>query len=90
MATLEQKLADQLADALSDRRFKAGFFPARVGEMPFETQEQIAQIIVYLLNYWSINYEYNQFQNTPQNIGAFATVLIRAYEEWKEIGGGLE
>ncbi len=90
MATLEQKLADQLADALADRRFRAGFFPARVGEMPFDTQEQIAEIIVYLLNYWSINYEYNQFQTTPEHIGQFASVLIDAYKMWEAAGGKLK
>ena len=83
MATLEKKLADQVADALSDRRFRVQFFPAHVVEMPFETQEQIADMIVCVLNYWSIQYKYDNFSSTPMNVGSLAYALVRAYEEWK-------
>ena len=84
MATLEKKLADQIADALSDRRFRAQFLPAHIVELPFETQEQIADMLIYLLNYWSIQYKYNNYSNTPESVGSLAYTMIEAYTRWKE------
>lgn len=83
MATLEEKLANQIEDALSDKRFRVEFLPPRIAQLPFVTQEELAVMIIYILDYWSVQYRYNTLVDTPERVGEFANILIDAYREWK-------
>ncbi len=90
MPAREEKFAEQIDNALSDKRLLIGHMPSRIAELPFESQQLFATLMIQVINHWAIQYKYNIFTGTPQNLGQLGSVLMPAYEEWVKLGGKLE
>ncbi len=84
MGAREQKLAQQIEDALCDNRFQPGFFPSAIQEISFDGQRQLFNLITIQLDRWAMNYNYNQFFAMPQDVGEAADRFMRGY---RELGG---
>lgn len=78
----EEKLAKQL-QVVSNYNFHPEHMTQYIRQMDHETQERLAETIVFILDAWARYHKYNDIVAAPESVKSFGLALSGARVVWQ-------
>lgn len=78
----EEKLAKQL-EAVSNYNFHPEHMTQYIRQMDHETQERLAETIVFILHSWHQQHDYNDIVASPESVKSLGVALNGARVAWQ-------